>query len=507
MSSSAACPGAALREGAADASVVSTGCPATGSTPRRGSAGPKQLPHCLSALLDHVQMHALSVSSEKLASRMVRLLQCISPRIIDGADPQVLGIDLNIARCLCAEGIPDEVPALRATVWKVILGYLPEDPFCWDELLSSRRETYAGFVAELSEDLRRHEGRSEQAGSAERLGAGLGAEDVIEEVLDQINKDIFRTRPELDFFARKIDGGWEDPRFGGGRDLHAANVLEPLRHYDALARVLLLYGKLNPGVRYVQGMNELCAPLYYLFAQDPLNSADAEADTFFCFSLVMADMRDMFVKSLDDTENGMMGRIAQLNELLREKDHQVWQHLESLSVAPPHYSVRWLTLMLTQELEMPDVFRVWDALLSDRAKPHPLLHYVCVAMVCMVRDVLFAGDFADCLRTLQHYPPFAVDELLAFATKLRSADLVPCGFSNKDIRARPRDATVDGSAGGPGEGAGQPPTASGTSSSGVPRWLKGVARWLGPPSVSQASAAAPPLLAPQDGTDVFLLGF
>lgn len=60
------------------------------------------------------------------------------------------------------------------------------------------------------------------------------------------------------------------------RDPECIDVMNPKSHYDVLARILLLYAKLNRGVRYVQGMNELLAPLYYLFAQDPLNSDHAE---------------------------------------------------------------------------------------------------------------------------------------------------------------------------------------------------------------------------------------
>lgn len=36
-------------------------------------------------------------------------------------------------------------------------------------------------------------------------------------------------------------------------------------HADVLARVLFIYAKLNPGVKYVQGMNEVLAVLYYCF--------------------------------------------------------------------------------------------------------------------------------------------------------------------------------------------------------------------------------------------------
>ena len=36
-----------------------------------------------------------------------------------------------------------------------------------------------------------------------------------------------------------------------------------------MKRALFLYAKLNPGLRYIQGMNELIAPLYWLFKHDP----------------------------------------------------------------------------------------------------------------------------------------------------------------------------------------------------------------------------------------------
>ena len=33
-----------------------------------------------------------------------------------------------------------------------------------------------------------------------------------------------------------------------------------------MGRALFVFAKLNPGLRYVQGMNELLAPIYWLFA-------------------------------------------------------------------------------------------------------------------------------------------------------------------------------------------------------------------------------------------------
>lgn len=33
--------------------------------------------------------------------------------------------------------------------------------------------------------------------------------------------------------------------------------------------VLIVFAKLNPGIRYVQGMNEILAPLFYVLRNDP----------------------------------------------------------------------------------------------------------------------------------------------------------------------------------------------------------------------------------------------
>jgi len=389
----------------------------------RKAVGDQELPESLNNLLHHLQDHIERAPTDRHVARLVRFIRCLSPRITEDDNPEILGIDLNVARSLCAEGVPDEVFALRAALWKVVLGYLPTDAFAWDASLSRSRELYRGFAQDLLE------------ADLEQVQDGLDLLDT----LDQIKKDVVRTRPDMDFFGKTLEadstaatvspmGSWTV-----AKDPDDLDALQPRCHHDCVARILLLYARFNPGVRYVQGMNELCAPLYYLFATDPLQGDEAEADAFFCFSAVMADMRDSFVKTLDHTKGGMFGQISQMNILLQEKDAEVWSHLEKHQVSPVYYSVRWLTLMLTQELDMPDVLRLWDSLLSDFARPHPFLHYICVAMIIRIREVLLAGDFTDCLKILQRYPPLPLDETLQLALRLRAADLVPAGFSGNDL--------------------------------------------------------------------------
>jgi hypothetical protein len=37
------------------------------------------------------------------------------------------------------------------------------------------------------------------------------------------------------------------------------------KHFEVLSRILFIYGKLNSGIKYIQGMNEILAPIYYSF--------------------------------------------------------------------------------------------------------------------------------------------------------------------------------------------------------------------------------------------------
>ncbi len=65
-------------------------------------------------------------------------------------------------------------------------------------------------------------------------------------------------------------------------------------HSDALARVLFIYAQLNKGIRYVQGMNEILAVLYYCFwkfgNEAAISTEYLESDLFFCFSNLMSEI-------------------------------------------------------------------------------------------------------------------------------------------------------------------------------------------------------------------------
>lgn len=47
-----------------------------------------------------------------------------------------------------------------------------------------------------------------------------------------------------------------------GHEPQAAAAAEAVEHHwEVIERILFIYAKLNPGICYVQGMNEICGPL------------------------------------------------------------------------------------------------------------------------------------------------------------------------------------------------------------------------------------------------------
>ena len=121
-------------------------------------------------------------------------------------------------------------------------------------------------------------------------------------------------------------------------------------YYTSIRNILFLYYKLNPGMKYVQGMNELLAPLYYVVATDPLLLVreHADADAFFMFSGLMSEVRDRFMPSMDKSDRGIHALMGDVNSLLKQVDLPLWVHMEENGVRQEFYSFRWVTLLLSQ---------------------------------------------------------------------------------------------------------------------------------------------------------------
>ncbi|KAL5702804.1 hypothetical protein ACHQM5_027972 [Ranunculus cassubicifolius] len=351
-------------------------------------------------------------------SRQSQLLAELSKKVIN----------LSELRRLASQGIPDG-GGIRSTVWKLLLGYLPTDRGLWAVELAKKRSQYKHFTEELlvnpSEITRKLEKSAKlESDESDSKGKGflprseipqgehplsLGKTSIWNqffqdtEIIEQIDRDVMRTHPDMHFFS-------------GDSSSAKSNQ-------EALRRILIIFAKLNPGIRYVQGMNEVLAPLFFVFRNDPDegNAACAEADTFFCFVELLSGFRDHFCQQLDNSVVGIRSTITRMSHLLKEHDEELWRHLEiTTKVNPQFYAFRWITLLLTQEFNFADSLHIWDTLLSDPEGPHETLLRVCCAMLILIRRRLLAGDFTSNLKLLQHYPSTNISHMLYVADKLRA---------------------------------------------------------------------------------------
>jgi hypothetical protein len=136
-----------------------------------------------------------------------------------------------------------------------------------------------------------------------------------QEIWDEIEKDVKRTRTDMGFFYLALDKERNKNPEDLARlqrqaevkksDLKSADLSAYIEsHADVLHRVLFIYAKLNPGIKYVQGMNEVLAVIYYCFLDKDnknqiISNKYIESDLFFSFTNLMTELKDGFLRELD----------------------------------------------------------------------------------------------------------------------------------------------------------------------------------------------------------------
>ena len=85
-------------------------------------------------------------------------------------------------------------------------------------------------------------------------------------------------------------------------------------------------------------MNEILAVLYYCFwkfGNEAIVSTEyLESDLFFCFSNLMAELKDGFMRDLDKEKSGIDGKCQEFNSVLGLVDPEVHEKLTKENVNP-----------------------------------------------------------------------------------------------------------------------------------------------------------------------------
>merc|ERR1712224_627285 len=179
----------------------------------------------------------------------------------------------------------------------------------------------------------------------------------------------------------------------------------------AIANIVFVYASLHATVSYVSGMCEMAAVILVVMQEGKVDAdRDAEADAFWCFTELMAEIQDSFV-----TDTGICAVVEGLSSILRKYDPEVARRLEKADLTT-FLALKWCAALCTQmSLSLPILVDVWDRLLADPER-FSMAFYFCVAVILLCReDLLKYNDFDSLTEGLFAYPAKVDGEVLIAA--------------------------------------------------------------------------------------------
>lgn len=222
----------------------------------------------------------------------------------------------------------------RATVWKLLIGYLPANTKRQGPLLERKRREYRDGL--------------------QHIFSSQHSRDV--PTWHQIEIDVPRTNPHI-----------------------------PLYQFDSVQRslqhILYLWAIRHPASGYVQGINDLVTPFYETFLTEYLTASqmddvekldpesymsseqlkDVEADTFWCLTKLLEQITDNYIHG----QPGILKQVKNLGQLVKRIDQDLYNHFQNENVEFIQFAFRWMNCLLMREFQMTTVIRMWDTYLSE----------------------------------------------------------------------------------------------------------------------------------------------
>ncbi|CDW97686.1 hypothetical protein [Sporisorium scitamineum] len=256
----------------------------------------------------------------------------------------------------------------------------------------------------------------------------LLASDEFREQQHRVRVDCLRTDRTQPLFVR-------DAEFAANPD--ADPMQDPNPHTARLGEILLTYGvweadqsrttasegdiTVGAGLLagYVQGMSDLCSPLYIMCQGD-------EVRTFRCFVGLMERTKSNFYRD----QSGMKTQLVLLQKLISIMDPALYTHLEKTDSLNLFFCFRWLLVRFKREFTFDETLALWEACWA--AEPcrtggwglSKSFHLFCaLALLELHRDYL--------IRYLQHF-----DEILQYFNSLTGEFNVDAVINKAEVLAK-----------------------------------------------------------------------
>ncbi|KAJ1564703.1 GTPase activating protein, partial [Nowakowskiella sp. JEL0078] len=293
-------------------------------------------------------------------------------------------------------GVEDDI---RVDVWKYLLRV-----YDWDSTEAERnfiKETNISEYLALKAHWKTILAEAEAAGPqspvfetppSQRVGGHAGDEkedaDVVTKIKDRkyriglysyfiilmwanakkIEKDVVRTDRTVPFFSGYDSLDAIPPPLPGASN--SDSVMARNTEWDGqselvlsinlakLRDVLISYSVWEFELGYVQGMNDLLAPILAVVGD--------EVESFAALRGYMSDMKYNFYRD----QSGMKVQLRMLELLIRFMDPVLFAHLEQTDSSNLFCCFRWLLLRFKREFNFDDIMRLWEVFWACRSTKH-----------------------------------------------------------------------------------------------------------------------------------------
>ena len=278
--------------------------------------------------------------------------------------------DNKILKQIIKNGIPENLPCLRAIIWKTLIGYYPiNDLSQWKEITINHFKSYQN-MKKLYKDF---------------PGNIKDEEDL--KTLAQIDKDLPRTRNEINFFKEKS-------KFNKNET-----------NYDILRRILFFFAKRNNELGYVQGMNEIAAIIYYIYSLDEniYIKPFVESDTFYSFDILMQEIKPIFMmQNINYSQLFITMQIKQINDILKGYEPELLNYFKEKNLVMDVFLMRWLMVLFAHEFTFEGSISFWDRLFTQKNKMK-FICYISSAILVINKKKLMKMEMEEIVLWAQEF--------------------------------------------------------------------------------------------------------
>ena len=269
----------------------------------------------------------------------------------------------DILETILLNGIPNNLQCLRPLIWKAFLGYFPNFELSkWETIVKNNYYRYQNIKKKYSEYPNNIDNEKDK------------------KLIIQLEKDLPRTRGNIPFFGNLTNS-----------KKHKEEV-----HYDVIKRMLFYFSK-EHSISYVQGMNEIIALIYYIFANDdnPFFNKYIESDTYYCFCKLVKEIEPIFLMTdMSFSQLFITKQINQINDIMEKIEPDILNFFREIDFSIDSFAIRWIMVLFAQEFKIDVAVNFWDRMFTQKNK----LKFICFIIVAIFKinkDKIIGKELED----------------------------------------------------------------------------------------------------------------